>query len=86
MENKKVIFNEEMLELVNELFDKFADEPEEIVIFMQILTNRIRRHNLKKTWNYSYLTRYPAFKKFLRDEQQRRATSRYLKKKKESED
>lgn len=79
--SKKVILNEDMLMLVDELFEKFNNEPDELVVFMQIIMDREKRYNLKNKWNYQYLMKYPAFKKFLRDEQQRRATSRYLQKK-----
>lgn len=81
--SEKVILNSEMLELVDGIFERYADEPDAIVVFMKIIMDKTQRIQLKKTWQYGYLKDKKAFKKFIRNEQQRNATSRYLKKKSE---
>lgn len=84
--SRKIILDRDMLDLLDRLYEKFEDEPDELVVFMKIILDKEKRHQYKKSWNYDYLLRFPEFKKFVKAEQDRDRVKRCLDKKKEREE
>jgi len=84
--SRKIILDRDMLDLLDSIYEKFEDEPDELVVFMKIILDKEKRHQYKKSWNYDYLLRFSEFKKFVKAEQDRDRVKRCLDKKKEREE
>lgn len=84
--SRKIILDRDMLDLLDRLYEKFEDEPDELIVFMRIILDKEKRYQYKKSWNYDYLLRFPEFKKFVKAEQDRDRVKRCLDKKKEREE
>ena len=84
--SRKIILDRDMLDLLDRLYEKFEDEPDELIVFMRIILDKEKRHQYKKSWNYDYLLRFPEFKKLVKAEEESDRVKRCLDKKKEREE